>query len=176
MIDIKIKKNTVTGTLNQMQKAGEDLTPMMKVLGQTGVSKIKLGFRAGQAPGGGSWESLKARAGSPLRDTGRLMNSMTSRPTKDQVFIGTNLFYAATHQFGATINPSTKKHVSISGVMTKGAGFLAFKVPGGYAYTRKPIKIPARPFLPEQALPKDWSDAFVRNIQTYIKKAATPAK
>ena len=36
----------------------------------------------------------------PLRDTGRLFNSLTSQATNIGAIVGTNVKYAATHQFG----------------------------------------------------------------------------
>jgi len=169
MISIKVKKNTVTGTLNALVKAGEDLTPLMKILGQTGVSRIKMGFKRGVSPNGSGWAPLKARSGQPLRDTGRLMNSTAYKASKDKVFIGTNVFYAATHQFGATIKPSTEVHTTIAGVSSSGAGFLAFKGSKGWVYTKKEITIPARPFLPVDNMPVLWTKAFMRNTTAYIE-------
>lgn len=36
----------------------------------------------------------------PLIDTARLRQSITTRVTKNEIFVGTNVVYAATHQFG----------------------------------------------------------------------------
>jgi phage gpG-like protein len=50
--------------------------------------------------------------------------------------IGTNLVYAPVQEFGATIRPGAK-------------GFLAWqdRMTGKWIYTRKPVTIPARPYL-----------------------------
>lgn len=176
MIKAALKKDTVSGALRELIKAGTDLKPLMATLGQTGVQRMKMGFKAGRSPEGSAWKALKVRNGQPLRDTGRLMNSISSFPTNDQVEIGTNVFYGAVHQFGATINPSDTPHGTIAGVSSKGAGFLAFKVPGGWAYTRKSIEIPARPFVPESKIPKAWQDAFLRNTKAHIKAHLSKAK
>jgi phage gpG-like protein len=48
----------------------------------------------------GSWKPLKYRVGKPLQDTGRLKNSIRPTNTKDTAVVGTNLVYAATHNYG----------------------------------------------------------------------------
>ena len=86
--------------------------------------------------------------GQPLRDTGRLQRSITSQVQGDAAVVGTNVRYARTHQFGATILP-------------KNAKFLAAPVGGGGIHFLKKAVIPSRPFMPLVAggvqLPPAWA-------------------
>jgi len=68
-----------------------------------------------------------------LTETGRLRDSITSRAGRDQVAVGTNVIYAAVHQFGATIVPKNATH-------------LVFRLATGVVLA-KSVTVPARPFL-----------------------------
>lgn len=74
--------------------------------------------------------------GHPLnRRTGKLAQSITYKVAKDYAEVGSNIVYAPVHEFGATIRPGAK-------------GFLAWKGQGGeWIFTKKPVVIPARPYL-----------------------------
>jgi len=78
------------------------------------------------------------RGGHPLnRRTGKLAQSLTYKVDSGGRFadVGTNLVYAAIHEFGGTIRPGPK-------------GFLAWRAPSGeWVFTRKPVRIPQRPYL-----------------------------
>lgn len=69
----------------------------------------------------------------PLVGDGTLMNQIHYHVTSDLLLVGSNLEYAATHQFGATIKPKNKK-------------MLSWKI-GGVSVFAKKVVIPARPFL-----------------------------
>ena len=110
----------------------------MDRLGRAMVSDIDMNFRRSRGPDGTPWEGLKHRSGQPLRDTGRLQRSITYQATDTETEVGTNLKYAAVHQFGATIKPKKGK-------------FLVFPIKGAggqtrYAFVRQVI-IPARPYI-----------------------------
>ena len=88
---------------------------------------------------------MRAReeGGQTLTDTGRLRASITHRLGPDEVVIGTNVVYAAIHQFGGQTPPRV--------IRPKHKKALAFTV-GGQKIARKSVrhpgsKIPARPFL-----------------------------
>lgn len=82
---------------------------------QAVVAEVQLGFRKQQDPYGAAWAPLKrdrarnkkaakkngkSSKGKILRDTGRLANSITGRASSNQVVVGTNVEYAAYHQYG----------------------------------------------------------------------------
>jgi len=71
-------------------------------------------FKQGGRP---EWLALKYRSGIPLNDTGALRQSIDELSDNDTALVGTNMVYAAIHQFG------------------------------GWAGRNRKVYIPARPFL-----------------------------
>ena len=72
---------------------------LLKKAGAVVRESVRTNFAAGGRPD--EWDELKHRKGQPLRDTGRLQNSITSRVSGKVVYVGTNVKYAAVQQFGA---------------------------------------------------------------------------
>lgn len=91
------------------------------------ISTVKGRFAGSHGPGGLAWPPLKRpRPNSkgtdrPLRDKNLLMGSLTSRQapghyeqiTDSRLEYGSNMEYAGTHQYGATITPKTSKYLAI---------------------------------------------------------------
>jgi phage virion morphogenesis protein len=73
---------------------------LMAQLGRALHSNTLMNFRRGTEPDGTPWLPLKTRRGQPLRDTGRLMRSITWEANDDTAVIGTNVIYARAHNFG----------------------------------------------------------------------------
>ena len=65
--------------------------------------------------------------------SGHLRRSITSKSEGLQGWLGSNVVYAATHEFGATIKAKNSK-------------YLKFKTEHGWV-SKKQVTIPARPFL-----------------------------
>ena len=107
--------------------------PLMERIGRVMKTDIQMNFRQSKGPDGTPWAPLKIRQGQPLKDTGRLFNSITYAVSDDEVEIGTNVLYAPVHQSGAVIKPKRGK-------------FLVFPGPQGPIFARK-VTIPARPFI-----------------------------
>lgn len=110
-----------------------DRKPLMTKIGRIMKTDVQMNFRLSRGPDGERWKPLKLRDGKPLRDTGRLMNSIDFRASSDEAVIGTNVKYAAVQNFGATIKPKKGK-------------YLKFKGPDGWIFAGK-VTIPARPFI-----------------------------
>lgn len=98
-------------------------------------------FEEQKGPDGGAWKkSIRATAedGKTLVDTAQLRNSINARASAAGAEVGTNVVYAATHQFGAsgrTIRAKKKK-------------FLSFQVNGRWIRKEQvTVNIPERPFL-----------------------------
>ncbi len=157
-----------------------DLAPLMADVGQSLVLSVDQRFATGHGPGGVPWRPLhprtvKRKGGKTLIlvDTARLKNSITYRASAREVEVGTNVQYAAAHQFGATIEipartqearrrTETRKRKAADGTetvwrkgqfaklqRTKAGGFktvrgTALETVAIGAHT---ITIPARPFL-----------------------------
>lgn len=106
--------------------------------------------------------------GQPLRDTGRLNRSISSKVDATGVTVGTNVKYARVHQFGATIVPRSKPR-------------LVFPGPDGNLIFAKRVVVPARPYLPLRkgaavvALPPSWSVRVVSALKLYFRKQVAEA-
>ena len=110
--------------------------PALEAIGAAVVADTDLAFRGQSDPWGQPWTPLSAvtqarrrqgpgaGANQILRDTGRLANSIGYQVSGDAVSVGTNVVYAAPHQFG---NPANRMH----------------NTPRG-----NQAPIPPRPFLP----------------------------
>jgi phage virion morphogenesis protein len=113
--------------------------PVMNVIGEAMEFSTIERQRRGVAPDGTAWPSLSPgyaaakRGAETLRETGRLMGSLSRRVRGNQVVVGTNVIYAAIHQFGGTIRPKKGKR-------------LAFRL-GKLSVFARSVSIPARPFL-----------------------------
>lgn len=123
--------------LGRLVSRGEDPRPTLEQVARYFEARTDERFESEAAPGGVKWpKSLRARlqSGQTLTDTARLRNSITSRVSSTAAEVGTNVIYAAIHQFGGTIKAVTAKA-------------LHFVLPGGRHVTAKQVNIPARPFL-----------------------------
>lgn len=152
---------TITDTglgpfLAKMAQKSSQPAKMWDRVGNDLAELTRLNFNDGTDPYGRTWAHPVFRSGQPLRDTGRLMNSITHRATNDGVAIGTNVKYGAVHQTGATIT-------------AKKATLLKFKTPGGWI-SKKSVTIPARPFLPtqEDGLPAAWREAITEAVWGHL--------
>jgi phage virion morphogenesis protein len=153
----------IAAKIRAMQAAGETLEPLHRRIGAALVSNVQLGFKSSSSPYGQAWAPLKFRKGQPLRDTGRLRNSITQQPDSDGVTVGTNVDFAAVHQFGAVIKPVKAKRL----VFGNGAGGLVFA---------KQVRIPARPFLPIDSagnvtLPPSYQRTVINRIRAHFVDA-----
>lgn len=159
-ITFQIDDSRAIARIQAVQAAAANMRPVFATIGRVIANRIRLCFRLGVDPWGSPWARLKLRRGQPLRDTGRLQRSITSRPDADGVTIGTNVLYARTHQFGAEIE-------------AKNAKFLMFRA-GSRWFKLKRVIVPRRAFLPLRtptssvALPVEWSIEVVRALRAYF--------
>lgn len=140
MITVEITKNEIGQMLGLLMERTGNLTPVMNEIGQIVRNSVIKNFQEGGRP---RWKphsqatilggilrrhftkkgrlkepvSRKLRGGKVLIDTGHLMSHIKSKAYPDRAEIGTNVIYAAIHQFG------------------------------GKAGRGKKVTIPARPFL-----------------------------
>ena len=125
--------------------------------GHTIDNQMQRRFDAQRGPDGRPWKKsarVKSRGGKTLTDSARLRNSTTQIATARQVQRGTNVIYAAIHQFGGTIT-------------AKKAKALKFAIPGVGFRTVKKVKIPARPFMGFS--PEDIRE-LARELQDFIRE------
>lgn len=149
--------NAVEARLAKMELGGTEKAKALGALGGSLANRVRLGFRMGRDPWGARWAPLNPmfRVGQPLRDTGRLQRSITSKVDGDGVLVGTNVRYARTHQFGATILPKNVDRLA------------APTAAGGIAFLEKAV-IPSRPFLPIRgghlSLPAPWARSALQAL------------
>jgi phage gpG-like protein len=157
LISITLDDRAVLAALTQLRDHARDLAPAFHEIGSSLVDEIKLGFSEGRSPYGVPWKPLspatqaankgRRRGGQPLRDTGKLMNSITYRLLARQgVEVGTADFQpkAATHQFGSA-----------------------------NAWGRR-IRVPARPYLPIQGSTAILPDAWRQQILDILRDHLAP--
>lgn len=143
--------------LTNLRAAGEDMTPAMRKIAQAMALIVEDNFEAEGQP---RWEALspvtvamrtKAAKGKTeggfriLQDTGQLAGSISTNHGTQHATIGSNLVYAAIHQFG------------------------------GMAGRGKKVEIPARPFLPinaEGKLQPEASEEILDTVMRHLRTAA----
>lgn len=115
---------------------GYDKQAMFDEIGAYGVSSTQIRFVDQSDVDGNPWKQswrAKLQNGQTLRDTGRLMNSMTHNVLNNGVEWGTNVDYAAALHYGAHIVPKT-------------AQYLVFNVSGNWRKVKE-VTNPPRSFL-----------------------------
>ena len=138
--------------------ASSDLTPLMDEIGDAMVAQTKQRFQEGVDPEGNPWPpSIRAleQSGKTLIDSGRLSTEINHEASPFSVIWGSNLKYAETHQFGATITAKNGKS-------------LAFRI-GDQTVFKKSVTIPKRAFL---GLNKEDEDVIAEITTDYIQRMA----
>ena len=107
------------------------------VIGQTLVTSTIDRFSRETGPDGAPWppsRRAQEEGGQTLTDKGILRNSITHVAGPDYVDVGTNVLYAAIHQFGGEIRP-------------KSADALYIQRAGKIVAVVDSVTMPARPYL-----------------------------
>ncbi|WP_062789386.1 phage virion morphogenesis protein [Aquitalea pelogenes] len=182
MISLNVKINSVEQTLRRLQQATSHTAPLMRNIAGIMADAVEQNFAEEGRPAWlglkpSSWLSRagaltkrgqvsaarferKVRGGKMLQDSGRLASSITPASDANSAQVGTNVKYAAIHQFGGqtsahTIRPRNKKALA-------------------WATGRHPVKqvnhpgskIPARPFLQLTA----WDEGEIeRAVEDYLR-------
>ncbi len=138
-----------------------DQTTLMQKIGAQLRLHVDERFEDGKGPSGLPWKKSRRaqeRGGSTLIESGRLLGSMTYVAAPRSVEIGTNVEYAAIHQFGGTIRAKTPKG-------------LRFKVGGAWRRMMQ-VTLPARPFLGISQDDRDEMEAIVADHLAQLGKPA----
>jgi phage virion morphogenesis protein len=125
-------------SLGHIVQRMDNAQPLYDQIGAALVVSTQNRFETESDPDGNPWpQSLRVRleGGKTLTDSARLKNSITHEASNTGVDIGTNLIYAAVHQFGAVIKAKTE-----SGLRFRAAGN------GDYVNVSQ-VTIPQRAFL-----------------------------
>lgn len=138
-IDIRIDDKQVRRAFARLGWLMDNTTPIMSAIGTALVASTHMRFATQTDPDGQAWSALNPayavakRNSRILTESGRLRDSVNSKAGSDQVRVGTNVIYAAIHQFGGTIKPVSATH-------------LYFRI-GNRLVKADSVTLPARPFL-----------------------------
>jgi len=150
-------------TLGQMLEKASNMKPALQVIAVKQTSSFQQNFIEGGRPE--SWKVSKRVAkhgGQTLLISGRLMRSLlTPQVTNEGITFGSNLPYAAIHQYGGEINMPARSGLFLRDRITRGTRKGKFRkgTEAGRGSTRKgyTITMPARPSIVFQ--PQDIEDA-----------------
>jgi len=106
------------GGLRRLQ-GGRVVRKVNKAIAGVALELVHEGIEAKADPYGRTWKPLKDRSGEPLRDTGRLYNSLSIRSGGGGFTLQTNVAYAAYHQLGTKRIPRRPYFPDGRGVPTK---------------------------------------------------------
>jgi len=149
-IEVKLEDN-ITDKLNELQKRLKNLKPVFNQIGYSLIDIVEENFET-ESFLGKPWTPLKeatkkqkAKKGYEkiLQNRGHLAESIDFKASEDKLFLGTNVEYAAIHQFG------------------------------GDAGKNHSAKIPARPFLPideNKEIPRRIKEEILEAVEFYIQK------
>lgn len=189
-IRIKIDSKAVHDALHRLVAAlpaGGDMTPTMASLGRVLKTGAQLRFRAEKTPEGTTWKkSWRAtnEGGQTLSLTRRLRNSLSVTPGASSVAVGTNVIYAAIHQFGGVIRAKKGPFLAIPMTGAARSAGSPRNMPGlGVAQSlkgqfmmvdgktgtphfllKRQVTIPARPFL---GASEDDKNELLRVLQVH---------
>ena len=163
-----VRAKELLADLNGVERRMVDNSPAMKSIGQLLRTSTIRNFEAGGRPT--AWaplqpSTLKRRKGNKILRrqgfAGGLMGSISARPVKNSVLVGTNKKYAPVHQFGAKRGSFGVFVVQVRAHQRGGKSVRAhqrrMKLPWG--------DIPARPFLLVQD--RDW-ERIKRTLSQYV--------
>ena len=166
-IEIETDDAALRAAFKRLTATLGDLRPEMDEIGQSLVTSVIDRFERERGPGGAPWKT-SARAGREggrtLSDSGRLRASITHRAGRDSVEVGTNVAYAAIHQFGGKTAPRTIRPRNKKALYWPGARHPVAQVnhPGS--------TIPARPFL---GIDEDDRASILRIVSRAIERAVS---
>lgn len=126
-IEIEIKDRGLTDMVNRITGRMDDMTPIFKVIGEVITESVMRNFEEHRSPEGKKWEALspdyaawkakKGRNPSDILILNRILaSSIHPKAGRDRVQVGTNIVYAAVHQFGIGARSSLKTKRRMPGI------------------------------------------------------------
>lgn len=180
-IRIDLKDAGLKDLLARLVERGSDLSPLMAELAAELLQSTRRRFETESAPEGQSWPPLskgtlkqRGQNARALRKSGRLYQSIHARAGKDEALVGTNVVYAAIHQFGGEVQHFARSQVQ------------AVNASGRFTKKRKTnrrerrvtigehaVTIPARPFFGVSSRDRDdLADGMRRYLVRITDEAA----
>jgi phage virion morphogenesis protein len=158
-ITVQVMDDAVRRAFGQLEGLMRNTTPVMRAIGTGLVGSTHQRFITQTDPQGQAWSALNTEYAATKRNTriltesGRLRDSINAKAGNDHVSVGTNVIYAAIHQFGGTIVPKTASH-------------LFFRI-GGQLIVANSVTLPARPYL---GISKDDETMIAETIFEFVER------
>lgn len=156
MIKIKVDSADFVRRMDHMLGWLSHREPLMRAIAGEMRDAVEENFAQQGRP---AWLGIK-RDGMILQKSGRLASSIVAVSDNDSATVGTNVEYAAIHQFGG----KTKPHV----ILPRNKKALAFNGRVVKKVNHPGSDIPARPFL---ALTSDDEEKIVSTVSEYLYNA-----
>ena len=148
-VNLTVDDHELRDLFQELLRRMDDPRPALREVGEIVYESIQRNFEEGRAPDGTPWEPLAPSTAREKASRGRniddilidsriLMGSIHPEVHKDSVEWGTNVVYAAVHQFGADFTVIS---------------------------ARRRVRIPARPYLGIRA--EDWPE-IAQALQHWI--------
>lgn len=118
-LGVQIQDKAVQAAMEQVRLAlplRGDMTPAMRDLARVLKAGAQMRFRQQVGPDGQAWKPSRRVSGSggqTLSLSGRLRRSLTTAADRKSATVGTNVAYAAIHQFGGVIRAKKGPFLSI---------------------------------------------------------------
>lgn len=121
VVELKVELETeaLRAALDRVRRglpAEGDMKPVMTVVGRVLLSAAQMRFRSMSGPDGKAWKKSRRAleaGGQTLSLSALLRRSLTYEASRDGVAVGTNLAYAAIHQFGGIIRAKSGPFLAI---------------------------------------------------------------
>lgn len=158
-ITVQVQDDAVRRAFGQLEGLMHNTTPVMRAIGTGLVASTHQRFVTQTDPQGQAWSALNAEDAAAKRKTRiltestRLHDSINEKAGRDHVSVGTNVPYAAIHQFGGTIVPKNASH-------------LFFRI-GGRLIVANSVTLPARPYL---GISKDDEAMIAEKIFEFVER------
>jgi phage virion morphogenesis protein len=167
-ITVRLNDTLVLDRLRQLLDNLGDLRPAMREVAGVMADEAESSLEGQRAPDGTPWETLADSTieertklgywpGRILQRTGRLAASISSDFGPNFAVAGTNVEYAAAHQFGAKTKPTE--------IRPRNKKALAFGGRVGAKVNHPGSTIPARPFL---GLSQDGEDEVLDILEAHL--------
>lgn len=151
-IDVQGEFDSFQSAMQRLSRA--EMKELNRALGEAVRSGTIDRFENSEDPEGNRWQNsirVNAQGGKTLAQTARLRNSISVLASHKGFAVGTNVKYAAIHQFGGTIRARTARG-------------LIFRINGRFV-RKDEVEIPARPFL---GISEEDSREIRATVEDYI--------
>ncbi len=186
---VRIEDAQVQALLQKRSRQAGGTRDIMDAVGTALLTKIQEGYQREQSPDGRAWKKLapstirsRKRAGHwpgpVLRVSGELFKSITYQPGDGRVEIGSNVPYAAIHQFGGQVmRPERRGVLRFKVDMKTGKSRFAEQSKANFeqdaTFRAGAVTIPARPYLftASGTLPDPWIAAVLGILRKHLEAA-----